>query len=271
MSKKFFSILLFLLALVLLVSLQPVSAKNDKKPDVSFVPPETEGTYDVPGHPNMKVRVFVYRARGNGGGKPTPTPTPVPELNCTLTDPGSSAEDGTTGWHLPAFWVYNLNPVSVPSSVGVGNLNAIASNGFSVWTDAIPGKLSISKGADTGATRSSFDGQNIIAWGRTSRSALAVTYTWYYTDTRVVADVDTIMNNSYPWSWGGGSATCAYPNSYDAQNILTHELGHWMGLDDMYTDLYVNNTMYGWGEPMEAKKDTLTSGDKVGVSSIYGP
>ena len=134
MSKKFFSILLFLLVLVLTFSLHPVSAKNDKKPDVSFVPPETEGTYDVPGHPNMKVRVFVYRARGNGGGKPTPTPSPLPELNCTtLLDLDSSAVDGTTGWHLPASWVYNLNPSSVPSSVGSSNLDLIAANSFSAW------------------------------------------------------------------------------------------------------------------------------------------
>ena len=108
-----------------------------------------------------------------------------------------------------------------------------------------------------------------MAWGRTSRSALAVTYTWYYTNTGEVADVDTIMNNSYPWSWGGGSATCAYPNSYDAQNILTHELGHWMGLDDKYTEEFINNTMYGYGSPREAKKDTLTNGDIAGLLTIY--
>ena len=269
MYKKFFSVLLILIALVFTLSLHPVLAKNDKKPDVSFVPPEAEGTYDVPGHPDMKVRVFVYRAKGTGGRKPAPSPTPVSAPDCTLSDPDSLAQDGITGWHLPTSWKYNLNSGSVPSSVGSGNLSTIATSSFAAWTNAISGRVSMTSGASTSATRSRFDGLNIIAWGRTSRSALAVTYTWYYTNTGEVADVDTIMNVSFPWSWGGGSATCAYPNSYDAQNILTHELGHWMGLDDKYTEEFINNTMYGYGSPREAKKDTLTSGDIAGLLTIY--
>ncbi|OGG16873.1 hypothetical protein A3D05_06340 [Candidatus Gottesmanbacteria bacterium RIFCSPHIGHO2_02_FULL_40_24] len=268
MKNRFLSILLvsgvslFFLAVIF----HPVMAK-DEKDNKLFTPPEIDGTYDVPGRPDVKVRVFVHKARGQGG-KPVPSPTTAPVLKCDLADPDSEAEAGVTGWHLLSNWTYNLNPASVPSTVGGGKLSQIAADSFSVWTGAIGGKVNLTRGADTNAARSKLDGQNIIAWGRTSRSALGVTYIWYYTSTKEVADVDTIMNKSYPWSWSG-SSTCAYPNSYDAQNILTHELGHWMGMDDMYTDNYINNTMYGYGSVEEAKKDTLTNGDKAGVSSIY--
>jgi len=260
-------VLLSLLALVLTLSLRPVLAENQNKnkDDESFSPPEIEGTYDVPGHPNMKVRVFIYRIKERG--RPSPSPTPITTPVCGLDDPNSSAPDGITGYHLPTSWKYNLNPGSVPSSVGSSNLQAIATSSFASWTNEIPGTMTITKRADTDANRAKFDRQNIIAWGRTSSSALAVTYTWYNTYTKEFVDVDTIMNNSVPWSWSG-SETCAYPDSYDAQNILTHELGHWMGMDDMKTDEFVDNTMYGWGSTKEAKKDTLTKGDIAGLKTI---
>ena len=59
-------------------------------------------------------------------------------------------------------------------------------------------------------------------------------------------------------------------NAYDAQEILTHELGHWMGLGDMYDAAnYQNATMYGYGSKAEVKKDTLSTGDISGIGVIY--
>ena len=77
------------------------------------------------------------------------------------------------------------------------------------------------------------------------------------------------MNKAYVWTWSGGTTDCAYTESYDAQNILTHEIGHWFGLDDEYTDEYIENTMYGYGSKWEVKKNTLTTGDINGLQAIY--
>ena len=82
------------------------------------------------------------------------------------------------------------------------------------------------------------------------------------------------MNRRTSWGWSDPSdwpdgQTCALDGVYDAQNILTHELGHTMGLDDHYDAPYENNTMYGYGSRTETKKNTLTTGDITGVSKLY--
>lgn len=262
MLKKI-AYLLALVAVLLSFSYGKVFAKNDNNQI-----PEINGVYDDPGHPGIKVRVFVYKENPNKPIRPSPQPSYQPGLVCGLSDPDSSAVDAATGWVLPSTWIYNLNPSSVPSSVGSSNLVTFANNAFGTWSSASNSKVTFLRGADTTANKQAYDGQNIVAWGRTSGSALAVTYTRYDQTTGDVVDVDTIMNLKFPWAWSN-QTNCAYPGSYDAQDILTHELGHWMGLDDHYTSDYVNNTMYGYGSKGEVKKDTLTVGDVNGIKALY--
>lgn len=226
-----------------------------QKPE-DWDPPEKNGVYDVPGKQNLKVRVFVHEPRDTQF---------TPELACI--DDNSSAVVHPAGWKLhPGDWTYSLNPSSVPSSVGSTNLPTIAANSYGVWQSAINNKVKLVKGADTTKDRNAFDGINLVAWGRTSGSALAVTYTWYYPSTGFAAESDTIMNKKFTWGWSANICDSSY---YDAQNILTHELGHWIGLNDEYTSPYVNNTMYGYGSKGEIKKDTLTAGDVKGATNLY--
>ena len=255
MSKKFFAILT-ILVLILGISSSLVLAKNDKAGDI----PEVDGTYDVLGHPELKVRVFVHKA------KPSPSPTLVRQ--CGLSDPDSDAVVSKEVWKLPATFTYNLNPANVPALVDSANWPIIAENSFNVWEKAISNKVNVTRSTDTTIARKGLDGKNIIAWGTASGSALGVTYIWYYPSTGFVAELDTIMNKKFIWTWSGVS-TCAYTNSYDAQSILTHEIGDWFGLDDEYDAGYINNTMYGYGFKGDAKGDTLTSGDIQGVQAIY--
>ena len=247
--KRFFS-LLFSLFLVLVLAVS-VSAQNENANI-----PERNGDYPVPGCPDLRVRVFVHEPRE----KPTVSTTAVCE------DGSSNAVVGATGWKLPAgTWKYKINPSSVPSSVGAANLAPITSESFSKWVGAISSssKPNLVSDGTTSKTRNALDYENIITWGRTQGSALGVTYVWYYTATHLVADVDTIMNKKFPWS-----LACS-TTSYNAEDILIHELGHWFGLDDEYDASYVNNTMYGYGSKAEIKKTTLENGDKAGIDTIY--
>ncbi|OGH12261.1 MAG: hypothetical protein A2857_00650 [Candidatus Levybacteria bacterium RIFCSPHIGHO2_01_FULL_36_15] len=261
--KKIVAILIIALMLLpFLFSEKKIAQASNIQKENSDIP-EKDGVYDVPGHSNLKVRVFVHN--------PKPTPTDQPSLVCNLSDPDSNAVVAPTGWHLPSGnWTYKLNIGSTPSSIG-SNLVNIADSAFATWSSSSVGaKVAFVNGGTTGISRKGFDRNNIIAWGRTSGSALAVTYTWYYPSTGLVAEVDTIMNKKYQWSWTAYSAdACVNSNTYDAQDILTHELGHWIGLNDEYTSSYVNSTMYGYGSKGEIKKDTLTTGDSAGVSAIY--
>lgn len=225
--------------------------------------PEKNGDYPDPEHSGMRVRVFVH--------EPKALRTSSDQsllLVCPLTDPDSNAVVPPAGWKLPSSWTYTLNSSSVPATVGSGNLATIAGNAFGQWMSATP-TVNITKTAfNTTVNRAKYDGQNIIAWGRTQGTALAVTYTWYYSS-GLAAETDTIFNHKFPWYWSAANYMCTDANSYDAQDILTHEIGHWMGLDDAYTQPFVENTMFGYGSRGEVKKDTLTSGDIQGIQAIY--
>ncbi len=247
---------------VLALAKEAVPASEATPAQEAWEAPEADGVYEVPNHPELRVHVFVHKQKEKASRSSI-------SLVCNLADPDSNAITPAAGWHLPlGDWTYRLNLSSVPSTVGSSNLATISANSFSVWQTAIGNKVNFARGADTSVSRSRFDGQNVIAWGRTSSSALAVTYTWYYTSNKQVAEEDTIFNSRVAWNWSA-TPNCAYPNYYDVQDIMTHELGHWMGLDDTYDATYADNTMYGYGSKAEVKKDTLTSGDITGVQAIY--
>lgn len=248
--KKLFALLSSVL--FLFVATVAVSAQNS-----NATIPERNGDYPVPGRSDVRVRVFVH--------EPKERPTLASAAVCE--DPSSDAIVGAAGWKLPlGVWKYKTNSSSMPSSVGGTNLATIALNSFGKWTGAITpasSSPSLVSAGETSKTQKALDFENIIAWGRTSGSALGVTYVWYYTATKLVADVDTIMNKKFPWS-----NTCT-TLSYNAEDILIHELGHWFGMRDEYGSAFVHNTMYGYGSKAEIKKTTLSNGDKVGVDVIY--
>lgn len=253
------------------------AAKND---DEIYAVPQAEGTYDVPGRPDLKLKVTVYHGKQDEvekfarGDKSQPQ---APVLSCmetAIADPDSESQVKLAGWKLPANWTYAVNTSSVPSSIGAGRAGELIGNAYAAWQTVLGSQVTFTRGANTRKVSAHMDGQNIVAWGTAENTALAVTYTWYYTDTGYAAEIDTVMNSKFAWSWSdpkswGENQTCAYTGVYDAQDILTHELGHTVGLGDEYESPFVNNTMYGYGSTGETKKDTLTSGDISAATAIY--
>ncbi len=255
--------LLFLLAglaFTSLVSTSSILAVSPKKETLEV--PEVTGDYAEPTRPGYRVHVFVHEPKEENSNRPQSSS----ELSCT--DNNSLAVVGTTGWKLPATVNYKLNLNSAPSAIGAANFQALAGIAYNTWQGATNGHLSFQNAGTTTTSRNALDYQNIVSWGRTSGRALGVTYTRYNSSTGMVVDVDTILNQKFPWTWASAPA-CGNPNSYDAQDILTHELGHWLGLDDEYTANFVDNTMYGYGDKGEVKKDTLTTGDATTAASLY--
>jgi len=89
MSKKSLAVLgaCFLFALGL--NLQPVSAKSANNQDV----PDQDGTYDIPGNPNLKVRVFVHNPKPKNAKN---------QLGTCPSDIDAGPLVHPAGWHLPS-------------------------------------------------------------------------------------------------------------------------------------------------------------------------
>lgn len=276
----FRKLLMFLFALALVEFPVTVSGAND------LTLPEKNGVYFVSGRPDLRLRVIVHHgkpdaiAHARANGKPLP-PSPVEQCSLASTaDPSSDSVVDPAGWTLPNIWSYRVNTASIPSTIGSLRGQQLIANSFVTWQSELMGDVAFSNAGITSVAKAQRDNQNIVTWGRTSGSALAVTYTWYSTLTEEAVEIDTIFNKSFTWYWsdpsewetkGGVGYQCAYIGVYDAQDILTHEIGHTVGLDDEYATGYVNNTMYGYGSTGETKKNSLTAGDKAGVAALYQP
>jgi hypothetical protein len=213
------------------------------------------------GRDRVKLKVFIHYPKP---GKPAPRPGV-----CDPTANDQVNTYGLTGWKHSGTVTYHVNYGSIPRTV-VNAQIAIAKS-FHVW-DALAGGVSFVEGATTTIKAAKNDGIKIVAWGRAPSGAIAVTWTWYYPDTGQVVDQDIIMSASLPWSYtpvSNPDAVCGDPYSYDVQNILTHEVGHVFGLDDLYNRADQDLTMYGYGDKGELKKDTLGQGDKSGMTALY--
>ena len=56
----------------------------------------------------------------------------------------------------------------------------------------------------------------------------------------------------------------------DLQNIATHELGHGVGLADIYDTTCSAVTMYGYSNNGDIQKRTLEVPDIRGLQTLYG-
>ena len=114
-----------------------------------------------------------------------------------------------------------------------------------------------------GLTRKSvkYDGVNTVEFGPLGSGALAINYTWY-TGSRIL-EVDLRFNRTdYPWTNRDGGR-----NKFQVVNVATHELGHQIGLDDLY-DPHGALTMFGRIDRGEMNKTTLGAGDVRGATTL---
>ena len=109
------------------------------------------------------------------------------------------------------------------------------------------------------------DGKNTVGFKNLRRGVIAMNIIW--TDGSNLVEWDQIYSNRFDWSLEGEEG------KMDFQNIATHELGHAVGLADLYPDshpLCSEQTMWGYSTEGETKKRTLESGDIAGIQALYG-
>ena len=108
---------------------------------------------------------------------------------------------------------------------------------------------------------------NTIAFGDyPDNNVIAVTSIWYTRRGKQIVEFDQLYNTRYTW----GDAVIN-PSVMDLQNIVTHELGHGVGLGDIYSTACSTVTMYGYSSYGETIKRTLEQPDIDGFQKMYGP
>ncbi len=111
------------------------------------------------------------------------------------------------------------------------------------------------------------DGVNVIFWGDLGNSGtIAMTTVWYNRFTRLIVEFDMEFNIQYAWSADPNGVT----SKMDLQNIATHELGHSVGLADLYKPNTTQETMYGYSNYAVTTARDLYFGDQAGITTLYG-
>ena len=240
MRKVIVALLVISILLLNLPSLA-VFAKSEQKP---ITPSE------------LKSSTFIHYAKPDKPpGKPDEPPLPEPD---------NSAYD-LLGIYLPDTVTYHVNPDGAPEGV-----LAEIQLSFEAWDEETGKELFI---FDSLTNRSglNLDEQNTISWRRIApRNIIAVTRLWYDAAGQIV-EFDIAFNAFLKWGIDpDDEGPISLSKMYDVQNIATHEVGHVVGLADLYEDQYRELTMYGYGKTGEIIKISLEEGDISGAQYLYG-
>lgn len=172
-------------------------------------------------------------------------------------------------WKLVEPWVFNTsNTDSLSSSFLFSNLGS----DISKWEAAAAYNI-IGSGSTTNvvleADMYSTDNVNEIYFGDIEESnAIAITIVWGVfggsVTERELVEWDQVYDDvTYNWSALGEAG------KMDFENIATHELGHTIGLDDLYQSACNQQTMYGYASYGETIKRDLANGDILGIQKLY--
>lgn len=209
--------------------------------------------------PRYEKITLVHYAKGGIPGRPTKPPEEEPE------------KDLATYALLGVKWDVSKYNDGIPYVIDLDGAPDNAKDeiiaAYEAWDNTTSVELfNNSPTLDTNADPStnSPDFVNTVSWRRiVPPRAIAVTFIWSNTITNEIVDCDVIFNTKH--DWGIGAA-----NAFDVRNITTHEVGHVIGLADLYEDIYSELTMYGYGAEGETKKISLENGDILGCRFLYG-
>jgi len=259
MSKKIRSIIC--IALIIIISIPTVytvfAAKNNRGPPEKIVYIHYKKGYGKPdGTPGIGpekedegyYKLLVKGAKWKNSLPLTYVinPTDGPGSDLLLNAISSSAEewDSNTGEEL--FHDYSFNP---------DEANYFVIDNEADWDD----------------TLEEIDGRNEFVFGDyPQEGVIAVCIVWGRfggpPSQRYIEEFDIMFDTDFTW----GDADDLEEAVMDLQNIATHELGHGVGLGDLYNQKTTEETMYGYSTEGETKKRTLHDGDKAGIQFLYG-
>jgi len=172
---------------------------------------------------------------------------------------------------FPVNWV--LVPTQGANITGSRTLSAVADTSFGTWDAITTATIAFTRGADVApSTNYGFDSRNILKTNLTTQEwlssgagqALAITSTTSAALTGEILDADIIFNPDPTLPFSTSPTTPAL--SYDFETVLTHEVGHLLGLDH---SAILSATMFPRVSLGVNAPRALSADDIAGVSSIY--
>jgi hypothetical protein len=119
----------------------------------------------------------------------------------------------------------------------------------------------------TGKDGSCADGTNVVTWDKFDSDIIAMAGICTDKTGKIVRDADLALNVTYHWENINGTPSTRH--SIDIRSIVTHELGHWLGLLDLYSPQDVHQTMSGYAGYGETNKRTPALGDIMGIQKLF--
>lgn len=197
---------------------------------------------------------FIHYVKPTNPGKPGKTETCYKLLGVKWSD----ADLGESGVR------YVINPTN--SGLGEGFITNAISTSAETWDDETSKELFNGYEIDDTAQYGDQDLKNAIAFGDYPQSGvIAVTSIWYTRVGKRIVEFDMLFNTDF--TWGDAKIDSSL---MDLQNIATHEFGHAVGLNDVYSTACSGATMFGYSDYGETKKRTLEKADILGLQKIYG-
>lgn len=180
--------------------------------------------------------------------------------------------------------------VNVDSFAPVGTddqISALVDEAFATWSDVDGSYLELVRAGDTNENRAGYSpgcptsgNGNVVmlvseGWPH-QRSAVGITSVTYDPTNGVVYDADIEINSEF-FRIGIITNPIAQIRTTDLLNTLTHEVGHFIGLDHTLPETFVSDgsdtfeqaTMFASTDPGETSKRTLHLDDITGLRAIY--
>ena len=191
---------------------------------------------------------------------------PVAAAKGGVTCYGFLARDAK--WKVMENWVVNTsNSYGISSSSVLSTLSA----GIQKWENAAQANILGSGTITTAALVAdtvAMDNLNEVYFGELEEGTIGVTIVWGIfggpPQGRELREWDQVYNTLY--NWGDAAIN---PALMDFESIATHELGHSVGMGDLYQSECIEETMYGYGTEGETKKRDLNTGDIAGINKLY--
>lgn len=160
---------------------------------------------------------------------------------------------------------YEINPTNTQGLTEEFVTTAIF-NSAETWDAVTTRELMGNYGVDYTAAYGVQNYENAIVFGDyPTKGVIAVTIVWYNPAAKAIVEFDVMLDTD--WVWGDATVD---QTLMDLQNIATHELGHGVGLGDIYDSVCSAVTMYGYSDYGETQKRTLDQPDITGLNKLYG-